>query len=61
MGKEKLQKALETAQGALAGDARGACGGHDCCCPRVVVYMIETDCLNINNAACPGWVMCLDD
>lgn len=29
-----------------------------CCCPSVVIYLIETDCLNINNGGCPGWIFC---
>lgn len=32
--------------------------GDQCCCPLIVVYLIETECLNINNAGCPDWQFC---
>lgn len=30
----------------------------ECCCPEMVVYLIFTDCVTINNGACEEWEFC---
>lgn len=30
----------------------------ECCCPEIVVYLIFTDCVTINNSACDNWEFC---
>lgn len=29
-----------------------------CCCPSVVVYLVESECLVLNNTGCPDWQLC---
>jgi len=36
-------------------------GDDDCAAPGVVVYVIITDCVTINNAACEDWDFCRKD
>lgn len=32
----------------------------ECCCPQKVIYLIFTECVTINNGACPDWAICGD-
>ena len=29
-----------------------------CCCPTFIEYYVVTDCVTINNGACPTWDFC---
>lgn len=59
MDKGKLEQVLETVREGLAGDLKAMHGGGaGCCCPFIVIYLIETQCLNINNAGCTGQQFC---
>ena len=35
-------------------------GDKDCAAPGLVIYVIITDCVTINNAACEDWEFCRD-
>lgn len=30
----------------------------ECCCPKIVIYFICTNCTTINNGAYPDWEFC---
>lgn len=32
--------------------------GNQCCCPKIAVYLISTNCLTVHNGACPDWEFC---
>lgn len=50
---DKVQKPVNTVP------KNKGCGPVDtCCCPSVIVYLIEAECLNLNNSACPDWQFC---
>ncbi len=34
------------------------CGESDCSCPDLVVYVVWSKCLTINNGACSRWRFC---
>ncbi|MGI6164018.1 MAG: hypothetical protein ACOYEQ_08865 [Bacillota bacterium] len=53
--KNLLKAALEVADRPI--DGRCNPNG-ECCCPGKVVYVIFTNCLTINNGACPDWEFC---
>jgi len=42
-------------------EAMGCPSKTECCCPGVVLYFIFTNCVTINNGACPDWVFCKSD
>ncbi len=60
MDKEKVSSVLNAVKEGLpqCGEAVRGGIGSECCCPLIVVYLIETQCLNINNASCPDWRFC---
>lgn len=29
-----------------------------CCCPQVILYLVSTNCLTVQNGACPDWEFC---
>ncbi len=61
MNRDKIREILETVQDALPEEGmRGGKFHNQCCCPLIVLYLIEAQCLNINNAACPDWDFCQD-
>lgn len=62
MNRDKMKEILEMAQEAFPEGEEGMRGGNcvssECCCPRLIIYLIETECLTINNAGCPDWTFC---
>jgi len=61
MNKDRIKEILETVKEGLPEDGEGMRGGKlhsECCCPLIVLYLIDARCLNINNAGCPGWQFC---
>jgi hypothetical protein len=74
--RERLEAILEIVKDAFPNAeiaARGGCGGDGygkvppppnavaCSVPALALYVIFTDCLVINNGACPTWRFCNDN
>ncbi len=59
MSKEDLKEVLGVIKDSELG--KGGCHHQDgdCCCPVVVVYLVYTDCVTINNGACADWSFCV--
>jgi putative hemolysin len=60
--RDTVQAVLEAIGVTRAGrsEAKARCNGHDedCEAPDLVVYVIITNCVTINNAACEEWEFC---
>lgn len=56
--KNQLKAIMDAvSESAMTQQSRGGLKG-DCCCPLFNVYVIFTNCLTINNGACPTWDFC---
>jgi hypothetical protein len=56
--KELLKMSLEAVNESVAANAQKCGSQTGCCCPNIVVYLIWTNCVTINNGACPDWDFC---
>ncbi len=60
--RETVQAVLEAIGVTRAGRSEGRrCHDDDCVAPDLVVYVIITNCVTINNGACEDWEFCKRD
>jgi hypothetical protein len=54
--KDVIRASLEAINEVIPADASEC--HTKCCCPKFVIYLIWTNCVTINNGACPDWDFC---